>query len=87
MIALIKSEILITTGMVWQVSSDKWKAPFERVDCMYVLSLLFGPCVKVHEDRNRTTNFFYINININTEYIISHGISTTYFIGSERTFL
>ena len=27
-----------------------------------VLSLLFGPCVKVHEDRNRTTNFFCINI-------------------------
>jgi len=34
LIALIKSEILITTGMVWQVSSDKWKATFERVDCM-----------------------------------------------------
>ena len=33
-IALIKSEILITTGMVWQVSSEKWKAAFERVDCM-----------------------------------------------------
>ena len=29
-----------------------------------MLSLLFGPCVKVHEDRNRTTNFFYINILI-----------------------
>ena len=26
-IVLIKSEFLITTGMVWQVSSDKWKAP------------------------------------------------------------
>ena len=26
-IVLIKSEILITTGMVWPVSSDKWKAP------------------------------------------------------------
>ena len=24
-IVLIKSEFLITTGMVWQVSSDKWK--------------------------------------------------------------
>ena len=24
---MIKSEILITTGMVWPVSSDKWKAP------------------------------------------------------------
>ena len=28
---------------------------------LYVLSLLFRSCVKVHEDRNRTTNFFYIN--------------------------
>ena len=28
-IVLIKSEILITTGMVWQVSSDKWKVPLE----------------------------------------------------------
>ena len=26
-IALIKSEFLITTGMAWPVSSDKWKAP------------------------------------------------------------
>ena len=26
-IALIQSEILITTGMVWPVSSDKWKVP------------------------------------------------------------
>ena len=26
-VVLIKSEILITTGMVWPVSSDKWKAP------------------------------------------------------------
>ena len=24
---LIKSEIIIATGMVWPVSSDKWKAP------------------------------------------------------------
>ena len=26
-IVLIKSGILIATGMVWPVSSDKWKAP------------------------------------------------------------
>ena len=26
-IVLIKSEVLITRGEVWQVSSDKWKAP------------------------------------------------------------
>ena len=26
-IVLIESEILITTGMVWPVSSGKWKAP------------------------------------------------------------
>ena len=24
---MIKSEFLIKTGMVWSVSSDKWKAP------------------------------------------------------------
>ena len=34
MITLIKSEILIRTGVVWQLSSDKWKAAFERVDCI-----------------------------------------------------
>ena len=28
-IVLIKSEILITMGMIWRVSSDKWKAPLE----------------------------------------------------------
>ena len=28
-IVLIKSEILTTTGMVWLVSSDKWKVPLE----------------------------------------------------------
>ena len=27
LISLIKSEILIAMGMVWPVSSDKWKAP------------------------------------------------------------
>ena len=26
-VVLIKSEILIGTGMVWSVSSDKWKRP------------------------------------------------------------
>ena len=26
-IVLIKKKIQITTGMVWPVSSDKWKAP------------------------------------------------------------
>ena len=26
-IVLIKSEILVTTGMAWPVSSDKWKVP------------------------------------------------------------
>ena len=30
-IVLIKSEILIMTGMVWPGSSDKWKAPWEYV--------------------------------------------------------
>ena len=29
-IVLIKSEILITTGMVWPVSSGKWKVPFSQ---------------------------------------------------------
>ena len=29
LIVLIKSEILISTGTVWPVSSDKWKAPLE----------------------------------------------------------
>ena len=26
-IVLIRREILVTTGMAWPVSSDKWKAP------------------------------------------------------------
>ena len=30
-IVLIKSEILVTTGMVWLVSSDKWKAPIKSL--------------------------------------------------------
>ena len=28
--ALIKREILITTGMAWPVSSYRWKAPYEK---------------------------------------------------------
>ena len=28
-IVMIKSECLITTGMVFPVSSDKWEAPFK----------------------------------------------------------
>ena len=30
-IVLRNSEILITTGIVWPVSSDKWKAPLQFV--------------------------------------------------------
>ena len=26
---MIKSEILFSTGMVWPVKSDKWKAPLQ----------------------------------------------------------
>jgi len=32
-IVLINSEILIVTGMVWPVHSDKWKPPF--LDCLF----------------------------------------------------
>ena len=28
---LIKTEIIITTGMIWPVSSDKWKAPLSLI--------------------------------------------------------
>ena len=27
---MIKSKIVMTTGMVWPVSSDKWKAPLAK---------------------------------------------------------
>ena len=36
-IVLIKSEILITTRMVWPVSSDKWKEPLSRVKLLITL--------------------------------------------------
>ena len=36
-IVLIKSEILITTGMVWPVSSGKWKRPL--VNTLYIRCL------------------------------------------------
>ena len=46
-IVLIKSEILITTRMVWPVSSDKWKEPLHRVKLL--ISLLWSaqrlPCI------------------------------------------
>ena len=29
---MIKSDFLITTGMVWPVSSDKWKAPLDTLN-------------------------------------------------------
>ena len=46
-IFLIKSEIVITTGMVWPLSSDKWKAPlgprmrlcwYRSTHCVYQLT-------------------------------------------------
>ena len=36
-IVLIKSEILITTRMIWPVSSDKWKVPLSRVKLLIIL--------------------------------------------------
>ena len=33
-IVLIKSEILNTTGMVWPLSSDKWKAPLDMTTAL-----------------------------------------------------
>ena len=33
---MIKSEFLVTTGMVWPVSSDKWKAPLVSCDKNHV---------------------------------------------------
>ena len=37
-IVLINSEILITVGRVWPVSSEKWKAPLVK-NCRIVPSL------------------------------------------------
>ena len=37
-VVLINSEILITVGRVWPVSSDKWKAPLVK-NCRIVPSL------------------------------------------------
>ena len=36
-IVLIKSEILITTGMVWPVRSDKWKVPYVYASGLIVI--------------------------------------------------
>ena len=41
-IVLIRSEILITTGMVWPVSSDKWKAPSDSLSSFRFVSFYFS---------------------------------------------
>ena len=41
-IVLIRSEILITTGMVWPVSSDKWKAPSDYLSSFRFVSFCFS---------------------------------------------
>ena len=41
-IVLIRSEILITTGMVWPVSSDKWKAPSDSLSNFRFVSFYFS---------------------------------------------
>ena len=43
-IVLINSEILITKGRVWPVSSDKWKAPWVSSDIPKLF--LFAPCTE-----------------------------------------
>ena len=35
-IVLVKSKILITTGMTWLVSSDKWKVPEDSIIFVYL---------------------------------------------------
>ena len=34
-----KSEILNTTGMVWPVSSGKWKAPLDSLSCPQIWNI------------------------------------------------
>ena len=40
----IKNEILITAGMVWPASSDKWKAPLDcsRLVCEQAIACVAG---------------------------------------------
>ena len=47
-IVLIRSEILITTGMVWPVSSDKWKAPSDYLSSFRFVSFCFS---RSHSER------------------------------------
>ena len=46
-VVLIKSEILITTGMVWPVSSDKWKALCWYLPTHCVYQLTWWPSLSV----------------------------------------
>ena len=61
-IVLINSEILITVGRVWPVSSDKWKAPLVK-NCRIVPSLWLVPSI-LHQA------FAIFQIDINTLLIL-----------------
>ena len=61
-IVLINSEILITVGRVWPVSSEKWKAPLVK-NCRIVPSLWLVPSI-LHQA------FAIFQIDINTLLIL-----------------
>ena len=63
-IVLIKSEILFSTGMVWRVKSDKWKAPLE-MHVVYNQQRDLGP--------DETYQFLFKN----GDFFLRFGLSST----------
>ena len=72
---MIKSEILITVGMGWPVSSDQWKAP--SVVRARNNVILAGKC-----NTNSNNNNFYLNtfkIKASTAYLAYGAVYTSAF--------
>ena len=72
---MIKSEILITVGMGWPVSSDQWKVP--SVVRARNNVILAGKC-----NTNSNNNNFYLNtfkIKASTAYLAYGAVYTSAF--------
>ena len=75
-IAFINSEILITTGMDWPVSSDKWKAHWAKL--MRVLGVLINGSYNLTDSPPKVLNQRLIATNIGrvtSSFFISNMLS------------
>ena len=76
-IVMINSEILITSGRVWPVSSDKWKAPLVTTLTTFEVKLVIGT-LRNHDDDGNGNVKKTIGLMSKTTALHVHHTTTTW---------